>query len=134
MMRLKGVFMKWAWIMAVPILLAACQSDSQVRSSAPLASYSSSRSPNEAVACLTTSLPARWNASSAMMNQRFVGQVIVPNQEYDVVPVDGFVNGHYTFTVNVKGSGRGSTLNLFKGQAMLPGITAAVKQGVADCR
>lgn len=112
-------------------ILAGCQSDAQVRSSAPLRTYSSSKSPDAAVACLIPSLQSNYRAIQA---QRFVAQTINPGKEYDIVPTDGFVNGHYTFTVNVKPSGTGSTLSLFKGQAMLPSITRSVEQGVEACR
>lgn len=112
-------------------VLAGCQSDAQVRSGAPLRSYSSNKAPDDAVACLIPSLQRNYKAIQA---QRFVAQTINPGKEYDIVPTDGFVNGHYTFTVNVKPSGSGSTLSLYKGQMMLPSITRSIETGVESCR
>jgi hypothetical protein len=112
-------------------ILAGCQSDSQVRSAGPLGTYSSTKSPDAAVACLIPSLQSSYRAIEA---QRFIAQTINPGKEYDIVPTNGFVNGHYTFTVNVKPAGSGSTLSVYKGQAMLPSITRSVDAGVQACR
>lgn len=73
-------------------------------------------------------------AKAAFDRQRFVGQTTNLGKDYDIVPTDGFVNAHYTFTVNVKPSGAGSTLSVFKGQVMLPSITRSVEVGVEACR
>ena len=125
--------MRKRYIFALAFALVGCQSDSQVRSQPALNSYRSTKSADQIVGCLTGSLAKRWNASGAVERQRFVGQVIVPGQEYDVVPVNGFINGHYLYTANVKSGKGGSTVNLYKGQMMLPSITTAMRQGVADC-
>jgi hypothetical protein len=111
-------------------LIAGCQSDASVRSKPPTQSYQSSRSADAAVGCLIPALAANYKAMSA---QRFVAQTIAPGKEYDVVPTDGFVNGHYTYTVNVKATGKGSTLSIYQGQSMLPSITASVRAGVEAC-
>lgn len=110
--------------------LAGCQSDATVRSKPPIDSFKSSKSADAAVECLIPSITANYKAISP---QRFVAQTIAPGKEYDIVPTDGFVNGHYTYTINVKGSGSGSTVSIFKGQAILPSITASVRAGVQAC-
>lgn len=116
----------------IPIfLVAGCQSDASVRSKAPAQSYQSTRSADAAVECLIAALAANYKAISA---QRFIAQTIAPGKEYDVVPTDGFVNGHYTYTVNVKGTGNGSTLSIYQGQSMLPSITASIRAGVQACQ
>ncbi|MXN46052.1 hypothetical protein GR138_12710 [Shinella kummerowiae] len=112
------------------LVLAGCQSDASVRSKPPLQSFSSGKTPDAAVTCLIPSLQENYKAIGA---QRFVAQTLAPGKEYDVVPTDGFVNGHYIYTVNVKASGSGSTLSLYKGQAMLPSITRSVEAGIRAC-
>lgn len=93
-------------------------------------SFSSSKSADAAVTCLIPSLQENYKAIGA---QRFVAQTLAPGKEYDIVPTDGFVNGHYIYTVNVKASGAGSEISLFKGQAMLPSITRSVQAGIRAC-
>ncbi|MBB2794436.1 UNVERIFIED_ORG: hypothetical protein GGD58_003306 [Rhizobium pisi] len=113
-------------------LLAACQTDAQVRSKPPLQTYTSSKSADAAVTCLIPALSQSWNAV-AIQNSRFVAQTISPGNEYDIVPSGGMINGHWTFTVNVKSSGGGSKISLFQGQMMLPSLTQAMKNGIATC-
>ena len=112
------------------LVLAGCQSDATVRSKPPMQSFSSSKSADAAVTCLIPSLQENYKAIGA---QRFVAQTLAPGKEYDIVPTDGFVNGHYTYTVNVKADGGGSTISLFKGQAMLGSITRSVQAGIRAC-
>ena len=112
--------------------LAGCQSDEYVRSQPPLATYSSSRPLDAAVACLIPALGESYSAA-AISNFRFVGQVINPGAEYDIVPIDGFVNGHYLFTVNVKRSGSGAQITLYQGQVVLPNLSEAMKNGINRC-
>lgn len=69
----------------------------------------------------------------AIQNSRFVAQTISPSNEYDIVPSGNMINGHWTFTVNVKSSESGSKISLFQGQMMLPSTTQAMKDGIAAC-
>lgn len=112
------------------LALAGCQSDASVRSKPPMDTFTSSKSADAAVACLIPSLQQNYKAISP---QRFVAQTINPGKEYDIVPTDGFVNGHYTYTVNVKASASGSTVSIFKGQTMLSSITESISAGVKAC-
>ncbi|MDQ0320008.1 hypothetical protein QO002_002146 [Pararhizobium capsulatum DSM 1112] len=115
----------------IPILIVAgCQSDATVRSNAPMENFKSSKSADAAVTCLVPSLAQHYKAVSP---QRFVAQTIAPGKEYDVVPTDGMINGYYTYTINVKGNGSGSTLSIYKGQSMLPSITESIRAGVQAC-
>lgn len=124
--------MKKLWVAGCAVLLAGCQTDADVRSKPPLNTFSSSKSADAAVTCLIPSLGKTYSAA-APSNFRFVAQTIAPGSEYDVVPTDAFVNGHYTFTVNVKSSGKGSKLSLYKGQMMLPSLTNAMRAGIQAC-
>lgn len=119
-----------ALVLIAAAALAGCQSDATVRSKPPMESFKSSKSADAAVECLIPSLAAHYKAISP---QRFVAQTIAPGKEYDIVPTDGFVNGHYSYTINVKGTGTGSTVSIYKGQAMLPSITASIRAGVQAC-
>lgn len=122
--------MEARYALALLAFVAGCQSDAAVRNKPPMESYKSSKSADAAVTCLIPSLAEHYKAISP---QRFIAQTIAPGSEYDVVPTDGFVNGHYTYTVNVKATGAGSTLSIYKGQAMLPSITASIQSGVKAC-
>ncbi|WP_143348332.1 hypothetical protein [Ensifer adhaerens] len=122
--------MKARYALALLAIVAGCQSDASVRSKPPMESYKSSKSADAAVTCLIPSLAEHYKAIS---QQRFVAQTIAPGSEYDVVPTDGFVNGHYIYTVNVKAAGAGSTISIYKGQAMLPSITDSIRAGVKAC-
>ena len=114
-------------------VLAGCASDATVRSAAPFKTFSSSKHLDPLVSCLIPSLSKSLSAA-AISNFRFVGQVIQPGAEYDIVPTDGFVNGHYTYTVNVKKlTSGGSQVNLYKGQPMLPTLTASMEAGIKAC-
>ncbi len=113
-------------------ILASCQSDADVRSKPPLATYTTAKGVDSAVACLGPSLGSSLSAA-APSNFRFVAQVIVPGREYDLVPTSGVVNGHYVYTVNVQSTPNGSRIKLFQGQFMLPTLTNAVKSGIAAC-
>jgi hypothetical protein len=93
-------------------------------------SFKTSKTPDAAVACLIPSLTSNYQAIS---KQRFVAQTIAPGKEYDIVPTDGFINGHYIYTVNVKASGAGSAVSIYKGQMMLPSITDSIRAGVKPC-
>lgn len=117
-------------LFALVCLLSSCQTDAQVRSAPPLDQYHSPKSPDAAVTCLIPSLAEHYEA---IQQQRFVAQTIAPSKEYDIVPTDGFVNGHYTYTVNVKSDGPGSKLSLYKGQMMLPSITRSIRSGIMAC-
>lgn len=119
-------------IFAACALLAGCQSDAQVRSKPPLQAYNSSKSADAAVTCLIPALANSWNAA-AIQNSRFVAQTIAPGNEYDIVPSGTMINGHYTFTVNVKTAASGSRISLYQGQMMLPSLTQAMKDGIASC-
>ncbi|MGO6684201.1 hypothetical protein [Rhizobium leguminosarum] len=112
--------------------LSGCQTDAQVRSKPPLQTFASSKSADAAVTCLIPALAQSWNAV-AIQNTRFVAQTISPTNEYDIVPSGSMINGHWTFTVNVKSSGSGSKISLFQGQMMLPSLTKAMKDGIAAC-
>ncbi len=114
-------------------LLAGCQTDAQVRSKPPLQTFTSSKSADAAVTCLIPALAQSWNAA-AIQNSRFVAQTIAPGNEYDIVPSGNMINGHWTFTVNVKSSGTGSRISLYQGQMMLPSLTKAMKDGIAACQ
>ncbi|WP_377299669.1 hypothetical protein [Rhizobium sp. SGZ-381] len=118
--------------MAALLLASGCQSDAYVRSQPPLTTFTASRNVDATVTCLIPSLGKNLSAA-AIGNFRFVAQVIAPGTEYDIVPTDGFVNGHYTYTVNVKANGKTSTIALYKGQAMLPSLTEAIKTGIKAC-
>ncbi|RWY85158.1 hypothetical protein EHI44_16720 [Rhizobium leguminosarum] len=112
--------------------LSGCQTDAQVRSKPPLQTFASSKSADAAVTCLIPALAQSWNAV-AIQNTRFVAQTISPTNEYDIVPSGNMINGHWTFTVNVKSSGSGSKISLFQGQMMLPSLTTAMRDGIAAC-
>lgn len=64
---------------------------------------------------------------------KFVAQIVSPGIEYEVVPVNGYIHGHYTYTVNVRSEGGKTVMRLYKGQTMLDRITEAMKRGVASC-
>ncbi|MEI2806214.1 MAG: hypothetical protein V9G18_09810 [Albidovulum sp.] len=115
------------------VALSGCASDATVRSAAPEKTYVSRKGIDPMVSCLIPSLSRHYTAA-AISNFRFVGQVLQPNAEYDIVPTDGFVNGHYIYTVNVKKApDGGSVVSLYKGQPMLPHLTAAMENGIAAC-
>jgi hypothetical protein len=60
--------------------------------------------------------------------------VIVPDTEYDLVPTDAFVNGHYTYSVNVKNLGGGNVqVALYQGQMMVGNITNDIKAAIVSC-
>lgn len=122
--------LKTILVLPVIVSIAGCQADADVRSKSPLESYFSKKTPDQAVSCLNYSLAEHYKAIS---KQRFTAQTISPGTEYDVVPVDGFVNGHYTYTVNVKPAGTGSHLSIYQGQSMLPSITNSIREGVKNC-
>ncbi len=125
--------MKSKWMtLAACTLLAGCQTDAQVRSKPPLQAYNSGKSADAAVTCLIPALSSSWNAV-AVQNLRFVAQTIAPGSEYDIVPSSQMINGHWTFTVNVKSAGAGSRISLYQGQMMLPSLTQAMKDGIAAC-
>ncbi|MBX5293083.1 hypothetical protein HJB96_09020 [Rhizobium sp. NLR15a] len=124
--------MRKTLILIAIALLAGCQTDAQVRSKPPLQAFTSSKSADAAVTCLIPALAQSWNAV-AIQNSRFVAQTISPGNEYDIVPSGNMVNGHWTFTVNVKSSGTGSKISLYQGQMMLPSLTKAMKDGIAAC-
>lgn len=117
-------------LLAFCSVVMGCQSDASVRSAPPMDNFHTSKSPDAAVTCLIPSLAQNYEA---VQKQRFVAQTIAPGKEYDIVPTDGFANGHYTYTVNVKAAGAGSTVSIYKGQAMLPSITDSVRAGVQAC-
>lgn len=119
-------------MLAVSALLAGCQTDAQVRSKPPLQTFTSSKTADAAVTCLIPALSQSWNAV-AIQNSRFVAQTIAPGSEYDIVPSSAMINGHWTFTVNVKSSGNKSAISLFQGQMMLPSLTQAMKDGITAC-
>jgi hypothetical protein len=114
------------------VLLAGCQTDAQVRSKPLIASYQSTKGADAAVTCLIPSLAKTWNGV-AIQNTRFVAQTIAPGSEYDIVSTGGQINGHYTFTVNVRSASGGSTIALYRGQPMLPSLTDAMKAGILAC-
>ena len=115
------------------LYVAACSSDATIRSAAPLKSYVSKRGVDAMVSCLIPSLSQHYTAA-AISNFRFVGQVLQPNVEYDIVPTDGFINGHYIYTVNVKAtSSGGSVVSLYKGQMMMQHLTTAMETGISAC-
>ncbi|MBY5442731.1 MULTISPECIES: hypothetical protein [Rhizobium] len=119
-------------MLAACALLAGCQTDAQVRSKPPLQTFASSKSADAAVTCLIPALSQSWNAA-AIQNSRFVAQTIAPGSEYDIVPSGAMINGHWTFTVNVKASGSRSAISLYQGQMMLPSLTQAMKNGIMAC-
>ncbi|AHG47906.1 hypothetical protein RLEG12_18775 [Rhizobium leguminosarum bv. trifolii CB782] len=125
--------MRKTLILIAIALLAGCQTDAQVRSKPPLQSFTSSKSADAALTCLIPALAQSWNAV-AIQNSRFVAQTISPGNEYDIVPSGNMINGHWTFTVNVKSSGTGSRISLYQGQMMLPSLTQAMKDGIAACK
>ncbi|WP_156899515.1 hypothetical protein [Pleomorphomonas koreensis] len=82
------------------------------------------------VSCLIGSLQQHYRAISP---QRFVAQTIAPGAEYDIVPTDGFVNGHWIYTVSVKSRTGGSEVRLYKGQIILSSITESMIAGITAC-
>jgi hypothetical protein len=122
--------MKVICSVVVAALAAGCASDFEVRSSPPEAIFVSAQNVDAAVTCLVGSLQRNYQA---LMTQRFVAQTIAPGAEYDIVPTDGFINGHWIYTVNVKSRPGGSEIRLFKVQPMLTSITAGMVAGIAGC-
>jgi hypothetical protein len=115
------------------LALCGCASDATIRSAPPLVTYNSSKDVAPLVACLIPSLGAGYS-KSAVSKFRFVGQVIVPDTEYDLVPTDAFVNGHYTYSVNVKNLGGGNVqVALYQGQMMVGNITNDIKAAIVSC-
>ena len=126
--------MRLTWItMLSALTLAGCASDAQVRQSGPEAVYRSALPTKDMVACLIPSLDEEVSAVSLGGAVRFVAQIVIPDQEFDIVPTSGLVNGHYLYTVNVKQSVDGSVASLFIGQAMLPRYPAAMRAGIEKC-
>lgn len=125
-------------VVSFPIasLLAACAGDATIRSGPPLERYTTQMNLDDTMGCLIPSLGDTYSDAAAS-NFRFVGQVIVPNKEYDIVPTDGFMpgiaGGYYIFTVNVAEGETATEVELYRGQPMLPHLTQAMKNGIEAC-